>query len=343
MVLAHAHHAQPHRHLADVLRLIARSNLSASAKARAEQLFRRLADAEAAVHGIPVDRVHFHEVGAIDSIVDIVGAVFGLEWFGVDRVVASRLNTGSGTVRCDHGVMPVPAPATARLLQGAPVFADGPAAELLTPTGALLVTSYAGSYGPLPAMTIQRVGYGAGAGDFSGWANLLRVVVGDTSDTASDAAGPMRPDPLETIVVLECEVDDLNPQVFGTVMTTLLQAGALDVYYTPVQMKKNRPGTLVTVLSDHATADALLDILFAETTTLGVRRHEVMREALRRESRTVTTPYGPVHVKLGWRQGRLVNVTPEFDDCAHLAQAHAVPVKEVIDAAMQAWRSEHSV
>jgi uncharacterized protein (TIGR00299 family) protein len=326
-----------HRHLPQILQLIDRSALSASAKAKAAGLFQRLAEAEAAVHGIAADRVHFHEVGAIDSIVDIVGTVFGFEWFGADRIVASPLNTGSGTVECEHGVMPVPAPATARLVAGIPVFAAGPAVELLTPTGALLVTGYAAAYGPLPAMRIDRIGYGAGTRDFSGWPNLVRVIVG-TPATLTAVSADRGGAASESLTVLECEVDDLNPQVLGTLIPRLIAAGARDAYYTPVQMKKNRPGTLITVLVDPTGADALLEVLFSETTTLGVRRQEVVREVLDREHRTVDTPYGPVRVKLGWRRGRLVNVAPEFDECARVAAERHVPIKEVLGAAMHAWR-----
>lgn len=334
-------HRHPHRHLKDVLRLLERARLSPRARTRAESLFRRLAEAEAAVHGIPVERVHFHEVGALDSIIDVVGAVFALEWFGADEIVASPLNTGSGTVRCAHGLMPVPAPATARLIAGVPVYAEGPQTELLTPTGALLVTGHAQRYGPLPPMVIERVGYGAGSRDFPDRPNLLRIVTGTMvqGGPVPVPAGPgSETRPVEPLLVLECELDDLNPQVFGVLMTRLLEAGARDVYYTPVQMKKGRPGTLVTVLADPGRREDLLDILFAETTTLGVRIQEAVREVLARESVVVTTSLGPVRVKLGRRRGRIVNVAPEFDDCAQLARAHGVPVKEVLAEALQAWR-----
>jgi uncharacterized protein (TIGR00299 family) protein len=331
--------AHPHRHLADILRLIERSGLPEGTRSRAETLFRRLADAEAAVHGIPVERVHFHEVGAVDSIVDVVAGVAAIGWFGADRVTASPLNTGSGTVRCAHGVMPVPAPATARLVAGVPVYADGPATELLTPTGALLITGHATEYGPLPAMRVERAGYGAGDKEFAERPNVLRLLVGTAAaasvahDRGASAATP------ERMLVLECEVDDLNPQVLGELFARLFATGARDVLYTPVQMKKNRPGTLITVLADPDGQDALLDVLFAETTTLGVRFHEVWREALVRETRPVSTTYGEVRIKLAWRKGRLVNAAPEFEDCAGLARAAGVPVREVLAAALHAWRA----
>jgi uncharacterized protein (TIGR00299 family) protein len=327
--------AGSHRHLSDILRLIDRAGLPGGVKSKASDLFRRLAAVEAAVHGVAVERVHFHEVGAADSIVDIVGSVFGLEWFGARRVVASPLNTGSGLVEGAHGVMPVPAPATARLVEGVPVYADGPAAELLTPTGALLVTAYASDYGPLPAMRLERTGYGAGQRDFAGRANVLRLMVG-----VAASAGAAQPDPValrERVLVLECEVDDLNPQVLGPLMGTLLERGARDAYYTALQMKKGRPGTLISVLADPAGAEPLLATLFAETTTLGVRMHEVEREVLVREVCAVTTPYGPIRMKIARRHGRIVNTAPEFDDCATLAVRAGVPVKEVLAAASHAW------
>jgi uncharacterized protein (TIGR00299 family) protein len=334
-----------HRHLPDILGIIGRARLPEQVKTTSAALFERLGAAEADVHGIPIDRVHFHEVGAVDSIVDIVGTVFALNWFGAGVIVASPLNTGSGTVRCEHGVMPVPAPATARLLAGVPVYAEGPETELLTPTGALLVTHYASGYGPPPPMVIERVGYGAGDRDFKGRANVVRLVVGrDAGTTGLPARSRPRaeasPDASgETLLVLECEIDDLNPQLLGWLMPRLLEAGAHDVYYTPVQMKKNRPGTLVTVLAPPSRADALIDQIFAETTTLGIRSHEVTREAAGRETHEVVTPYGPLPVKVGIRRGRVVNVAPEFEASARAAAAAGVPVKEVLAAAVSAWHA----
>ena len=228
----------PHRHLSGILKLVERSALSEASRRRAARLFRRLAETEAAIHRMPVEKVHLHEVGALDSIVDVVGGVFAFEWFGAERIVASAVNVGSGTVPCAHGTMPVPAPATAELIKGAPVYAGPPAGELLTPTGALLVSEFAGEYGALPAMRIERIGYGAGSRDPRGHPNVLRVLVGEAAD-----AGPS-----ERVVSVECEIDDMNPEIFGVLMERLQDAGALDVFYTPVQMKKNRPGTHVTVL-----------------------------------------------------------------------------------------------
>jgi pyridinium-3,5-bisthiocarboxylic acid mononucleotide nickel chelatase len=331
---AHTHghaHAHAHRGLPEILSLVDRAALSASAKVRARALFQRLAEAEAAIHQMPVARVHLHEVGALDSIVDIVGAVFAFEWFAADAVVVSPLNLGGGMVRSAHGVFPVPAPATVRLLGDAPVYSRGPQAELLTPTGALLLSEYASRFGPVPAMRIERVGYGAGDRDFADTPNVLRVLVGEAAEASAG----------ETIVVLACEIDDMNPQIFGVLMEQLYAAGALEVFYQPVQMKKNRPGTLVTVLAAPDRREALLAIVFRETTTIGVRYHEVQRERLEREIVTVETSLGPVRIKVSRRQGAIVNASPEFDDCARLAAERGVAVKDVQAAATRAWTGEH--
>ena len=324
---AHTHGQHTHRSLHDIEHRIARSALPPASRDRAVALFRRLAEAEAAIHDMPIDRVHLHEVGALDSIIDIVGGVFGIEWFGADRIVASPLNLGRGMVECAHGTFPVPAPATARLLAGVPVYQDGPAVELTTPTGALLVTGFAHEYGPMPTMRVERIGYGAGTRDFRERPNVFRVLVG-----ASDAAAVV-----SRITVLECELDDMNPQLYGVLMDQLLAAGANDVYYAPVQMKKNRPGTLVTVLASPERRDALSRIIFRETTTLGVRYHEMTRECLAREHFVVETIWGAVSVKAGRLDGQIVSATPEFDDCVRLARAAGVAVKDVQAAALKAW------
>jgi uncharacterized protein (TIGR00299 family) protein len=320
-----SHHA--HRSLHDIRHLIDHSALPAEGKARARALFERLAEAEAAVHGMSVDRVHLHEVGALDSIIDVVGAVFAFEWARADRVIVSPLNVGSGMVRSAHGVFPVPAPATVRLLGDAPVYSRGPQAELLTPTGALLLTGYASGFGPLPPLRVQHTGYGAGDRDFAETPNVLRLIVGDS----------VEPEPGDRIVVLECEIDDMNPQIFGPLMDRLYDAGALEVVYAPVQMKKNRPGTLVTVLSPPDLRATLEAIVFAETTTIGVRYHEVQRTRLDREIVKVETPLGPVRLKIARRAGVVVNASPEFDDCVRLATERQLPLKEVQALAMKAW------
>ena len=325
VAVAHQHHE--HRSLAEINALIDRSALSPDGRARAKALFHRLGEAEAAIHQMPLEQIHLHEVGAIDSIIDIVGAVFALEWFHADRIVSSPINVGGGMVHSAHGHFPVPAPATVRLLAGAPVYSSGVQSELLTPTGALLVTAYASGFGPLPAMTIERAGYGAGDRDLPGTPNVLRVLIGESSEHSAT----------ERIVVLECEIDDMNPQIFGLVMDRLYAAGALEVYFAPVQMKKNRPGTLLTVLARPEQRAGLTDIVFRETTTIGVRYHEVMRERLAREIVTVDTPLGAVRFKEARLAGRIVNSTPEFEDCLRIASERGVPLKDVQLAANKAY------
>lgn len=325
----HPPHAHGHHSLKEITAAINRSALAAESKARAIHLFERLAAAEAAIHDMPIDKVHLHEVGAIDSIVDIVGAVYGLDQLSAQRIVSSPLNVGGGTVTCAHGVFPVPAPATARLLERVPVYSGDIQMELVTPTGALLVTGYADSYGPMPAMTLSKIGYGAGDRDPKRHPNVLRLMLGD-----SDADTHAR-----RVVELACEIDDMNPQLFGPLMDRLLEAGALDVYYAAVQMKKNRPGTLVTVLARPEDREALSGILFAETTTIGVRYQEMVRECLERDWTTVETPFGAVRFKVARRDGRVLNAAPEFDDCARLASERGVPVKDVQAAALKAWLS----
>jgi uncharacterized protein (TIGR00299 family) protein len=320
-------HAHAHRTLAEIERLIDGSALSAAGKDRARGLFGRLAAAEAAVHGTSPDAVHLHEVGALDSIVDIVGAVYALEALGVDEVVASPLNVGSGTIQCAHGVYPVPGPATARLLEGAPIYAGPQGAELTTPTGALLVTGYARHYGALPPMRLRQVGYGAGSREFTEFPNVLRVFLGQADSTA----------PAVRVVVIESEIDDMNPQIFGVLMDRLLAAGALDVFYTSIQMKKNRPGTLLSIIAPPEAREALTSVIFRETTTIGVRYTEMQRECLDRETVAVDTPLGRVRIKVARRHGEVLNAAPEFDDCVRIAAETGTPVKDVQAAAMKAF------
>ena len=320
-------HEDSHRTLAEIYALIEQSALSASGRARARQLFERLAVAEAAIHGTTLDSVHLHEVGSLDSIIDIVGTVFAMEALGVDRVVASPLNVGGGTVRCAHGTYPVPAPATLRLLNDTPVYSGRPAVELVTPTGALLITGFASEFGPLPAMRPRRIGYGAGSRDFADTANVVRVVIGEADAAASS----------HVVVVIEAEIDDMNPQIFGVLMDRLLGEGALDVFYTAIQMKKNRPGTLLTVVAPPALRAKLTTIVFQESTTIGLRFREMQRECLDRETVVIDTPLGPVRFKVARREGTVMNAAPEFDDCVRLAAEHGRPVKEVQALAMKVF------
>ncbi len=322
---APAHH--PHRHLKSIYELIDRSALSPAGRTRAKELFQRLGEAEAAIHQTSLEKVHLHEVGALDSIIDIVGAVFALEWVGADRIVCSPLNVGGGTVQSAHGLFPVPAPATLKLLGDAPVYSGTIQKELVTPTGALIATSYAASFGPIPEMVLEKVGYGAGDRDNPGTPNVLRVLIGRAADRPRG----------DRVVVIECEIDDMNPQIFGVAMDSLYAAGALEVFYVPVQMKKNRPGTLLTVVAPPELRPALSDVIFKETTTIGLRYYEVDRECLEREIVTVDTPVGAVRFKVARRDGRVVNAVPEFDDCARIAASSNLSVKEVQAIAVQAY------
>ncbi len=334
--VSHAHehsHSHGHHSLKQIETAIGQSALSAAGKDRAIGMFRRLAGAEAAIHGLSLDDVHLHEVGAIDSIIDIVGVVFALEWFKAGRIVVSPLNVGGGMVRSAHGVFPVPAPATVALLKDAPVYSSGIQAELLTPTGALLLTEYASAYGPVPAMRVHKVGYGAGDRDLAETPNVVRVLVGEGEDPKSQAPS----DKAHAVVVLECEIDDMNPQIFGPLMDLLYAAGALEVFYSAVQMKKNRPGTLMTIVARPEQRESLTGLVFRESTTIGVRFQEMSRDCLDREMVTVATAVGPVRFKIARRNGEIVNVQPEFDDLAKLAAERSIPIKEIQALAQKAW------
>jgi uncharacterized protein (TIGR00299 family) protein len=327
----HPHH-HDHRTLKEIAHLIGHSNLSEPAKRRAVELFHRIGAAEAAMHDVPLEQVHLHEVGALDSIIDIVGVVFAFEWFGIDDVVASPLNVGGGTVQIAHGTYPVPAPATLRLLEGVPVYSNGIEMELVTPTGALLVSAYAKSYGPMPAMTVQRTGYGAGTRDLKRQPNVLRIVVGERA-----MAGVAGSTGAESVVKIECEIDDMSPQIFGPVSDRLFANGALDVFLTAVQMKKGRPGTLLTVLAREDARRALCDVIFRETTTLGVRFDTVSRETLERRHVEVPVQGGVVRIKVAGRGAEVFNAAAEFDDCLRIADATGRPIKAVQAEALQAW------
>jgi pyridinium-3,5-bisthiocarboxylic acid mononucleotide nickel chelatase len=321
-----------HRHLPGIFKLIDQSALSPPGKDRAKGMFQRLAEVEAGIHQMPVEKVHLHEVGALDSIIDIVGIVFALEWAGADRIVCSPLNVGGGTVQSAHGLFPVPAPATVKLLGDAPVYGGTVQKELVTPTGALIVSSFAESFGPVPAMRIETIGYGAGDRDDPATPNVLRVLIGrSTADSQT-----------ERVAVVECEIDDMNPQIFGVVMDRLYAAGALEVFYIPVQMKKNRPGTLLTVIVAPSKLEVITDIVFRETTTIGLRHAEVDRLCLDREIVTVETPVGAVRFKIARRNGDILNAVPEFDDCARLAAAQGLSVKEVQALAASSYRATRS-
>ena len=307
--------------------------ISSSAKKTATAIFEALGAAEAKIHDTSVERVHFHEVGAVDAMVDIVCAAVGAEALGVDEIICSSLNVGGGTVKCAHGTFPVPAPATVELLKDAPVYSSGLQAELVTPTGAAIVRALARRFASFPEMTIEKSGYGAGSKDFPGHPNVVRLVIGEAAATASLAAKTAS----ETITVLEANLDDLNPQVFGYVMDRLLEEGALDVFGIPVQMKKNRPGTLLTVLCKPEDAGKLTQLIFAESTTLGVRRREEVRLTLARRWENVRTQWGEVRIKIASMNGTVTNYAPEYEDCRKLAAEHHVPLKRVMQEAARLY------
>ncbi|UCC30387.1 MAG: nickel pincer cofactor biosynthesis protein LarC [Phycisphaerales bacterium] len=323
------HVQQPHRHLEQIAEILENSGLQRSAKEKATRIFERLAEAEAKVHGTSIEKVHFHEVGAVDAIMDVVGVVLAMDQLHVERVICSPIPTGSGTVICDHGVMPVPAPATSELLKGVPIAACDEAGELITPTGAAILTTLAAEFGPLPAMTVDSIGYGAGTREGHRRPNVLRVLIGETTRNG-DA---------DEIAVLETNLDDASPEVVGHCMERLLTEGALDVYAVPIHMKKSRTGVVLTVLCEPGRAEAMQRLLFAETTTFGVRRHNAARVKMSRRHVTVNTPFGDIRVKVGERNG-VVTASPEFGDCRAAAEKHNVPLREVITAANAAWSAK---
>ena len=330
-----------HRSYSSIVALLEKSPLSSWVKQQALAIFERLGRVEAAIHGCSLDEVHFHEVGAVDSIADIVGGCAAIESLGIEELHCSPLNVGGGTVRCEHGLLPVPAPATAELLKEIPVYSTGVQAELVTPTGAAIVSVLVKSFGPLPAMKMESVGYGAGANDFGEFPNVLRVFIGEAK--LADAGLPseaLAQDGLEQLVMLEANLDDMNPQLCGFFAERAFAAGALDVFFAPVQMKKNRPGVLLSVLCRPEQRDTLMNLFFEETTTLGVRGHDVFRRALAREWVPVSTPYGEVRVKVSRQNGHVVTFSPEFEDCRRLAAEAAVPLKAVLQEATFAFWKE---
>lgn len=323
----HHHHG---RHLSSIRKIIGSSSLSDKVKQSAIHAFELLGASEARIHNVDVEKIHFHEVGAIDAIVDIVAASAGIHSLAIDRWFCSPLNVGGGTVDCAHGRFPVPAPATADLLRGLPTYSADPQMELVTPTGAALVRALNPIFGTQPPMRIQNIGYGAGTRDPKGFANVLRLSVGE-----SETAAPLGTD---TVTVLETAVDDLNPQIIAHVAEQTLQQGALDVMLTPVIMKKGRPGTLLTVLCDPNKVPALESFILRETSTLGIRIRQEQRSCLNRSHQSVETPFGAVRIKTGSLAEEELNATPEFEDCRAAAAAHNVPVKQVVQSAIAAYR-----
>ncbi len=321
---AHEHH--PHRHLHHVVEIIRGGALPEAVKSAAIQTFELLAAAEAAVHGISIEKVHFHEVGAVDSIVDIVAAQYGLHLLEVDCVCASALHVGTGMVRCDHGWMPVPAPATAKLLEGKPTYGGEVQGELVTPTGAAILAQCAQRFGAAPAMRVGRIGYGSGTRELPDRPNVLRVLIGEADAEQS----------VESVTVMEANIDDMNPELLPPLISALLAAGARDAFLTPILGKKGRPAYCVTALCDEDAVPALSEAMFRHSTTLGVRMREERRVVLDREWKIVRTPWGAVRVKLGIRSGAVSHAAPEFEECRACAEAAGVPVKQVYEAALAA-------
>jgi uncharacterized protein (TIGR00299 family) protein len=319
-----------HRHLPDVEGIVARGQLTDRQRELALRIFRKLAEAEAEAYGMPLEKVHFHEVGAIDSIADIIGAAIGLDMLGVERITCRSVPTGTGTVKCEHGIMPIPAPGTAALLRGVPLAASSIKAELTTPTGAAILAACVQEWVESPVMTVERIGCGAGMKDFLEQPNLLRIFVGEVQTD-----GWANPGERDVVWMLETNLDDISPEVIGYTQELLFAAGAVDVFTVPVQMKKSRPGVMLCVLTPEGKEEAIETILFRETGTFGIRRSRVERHKLAREGCILTTPWGDVRGKRGRREGGPSIVTPEYEDCARIAREHGVPLREVYRQATQ--------
>jgi len=324
-----------HRHLSGILKMIDGAALAPRAAQRARQIFQRLGEAEAKVHNISIEKVHFHEVGAVDSIIDIVGAAIGFELLGIDSFACSVMDVGSGRVQTEHGLLPVPAPATVELLRDAPTFSSGIEKELVTPTGAAIATTLSRRYAEMPAMKLRAIGYGAGSADLPQQPNVLRLLIGESiageAGESIDQSGVARWD--APIAVIEANLDDMSPQIYGYFAERALAAGALDIFSTSVQMKKNRPGQLVTLLCEPSNRDRLIDLIFCETTTIGIRTYEARRQTLARESVAVETPLGTIRMKVSRRNGAVLNAAPEYEDCQRIATQHGVPLKQVLSTA----------
>jgi len=331
-------HEHAHRHLSDILKIIYDSRLSDGVKERAARIFSLLAEAEARVHDQPIERIHFHEVGALDAIIDVCGAAIGFELLGIEQFLCSPLRVGTGMTEMAHGRFPIPPPAVAELLKGKPIYAGDIAGEFVTPTGAAIISAVCQSFGPVPPMKIEATGYGAGTRDHDKFPNALRIFVGESEDAGKLAD--------ETLLMIETNIDDLSPQVVGYVMDRAFELGALDCYLTHTQMKKNRPGLLLSVLCRLDEREKFLQIIFAETTTIGARSYQVLRRALARETVRVETQFGPIDVKVAYlndsANNGAVNAMPEFEQCRTAARTANVPLREVQEAARAAYRKQNS-
>jgi uncharacterized protein (TIGR00299 family) protein len=326
------HHRHHHRRLADITAIIEKSSLASDIKTDSLKIFKRLAEAEAKVHNTTPENIHFHEVGAVDAIIDVVGGVIGIHAMGIDTIICSPLHTGCGTVQCAHGTLPVPAPATAELIRGKPIYATGVQGELLTPTGAAILTTLAQQFGPLPQMTIEGIGYGAGAADRS-LSNLLRVFIGSTPESDQTFA-------VEQTAIIETTIDDMNPQIYDYLMEKVLQKGALDIFCTTVQMKKNRRGTLVTILCKPEMVSSLAQLLFRETTTIGLRWRLDNRFTLARDFMVAETRFGRIACKVAIQGDKIINVMPEYEACKLAAIEHNIPLKTVLEEVSAQARAE---
>jgi uncharacterized protein (TIGR00299 family) protein len=324
-ILLDKHHHHHHRRLHHIKEMIGASDLDTRVKTQSLAIFERLAQAEAKVHRTTIEAVHFHEVGAMDAIIDVVGSVAGLAALGVEGVYCSAFNVGGGTVECAHGILPVPAPATAELIKGKPVYSTGVESELLTPTGAAILTTLTTAFGPIPAMTLKTTGYGAGRADLS-IPNLLRITIGDMAEGAKGLQS-------EQVAIVETGIDDMNPQMYDYLMEKMLQMGVMDVCLIPLQMKKNRPATLLTVLCKPEMVDAVADFLITETTTIGLRWRIDNRLKADREIREIKTPYGLIRFKIAKAGNRIVNISPEYEDCKRIALQQNVSLKTVLETA----------
>jgi len=311
-----------HRTLKEILRIVERSGVDAGVKEKSEEIFKRIASVEAKIHRIPMEEIHFHELGGLDSVVDIVGAVWGLHQLGIERIHVSKVNVGTGFVKCEHGILPVPAPATLSLMEGKPIYSSGVERELLTPTGAAILTTLGSEFGPIPPIRVEKIGCGAGRDDLP-HPNLLRLIIGTLASTSRN----------EKVVVIETNIDDMNPQFYDYLIQKLLALEVLDVFITPILMKKNRPGHLLTVICRSEKLLSVTDFLFRETTTLGLRWREEERAKADREIRNIQTQYGKIHLKLGRWGGNIVNISPEYEDCKRLALEKGVPLKDIFQEA----------
>ena len=318
-----AHHHHHHRNLADIKNILAHSDLEDSIRKKSIAIFTRLAEAEAKVHQTAIEKIHFHEVGAMDAIIDVVGAVAGIAALGIQKIFCSPLHLGSGTVECAHGTLPVPAPATAELVKGKPVYSTGVVGELLTPTGAAILTTLASDFGPMPAMSVEKIGYGAGTSE-PAIPNLLRVMIGQTAEDVKDVE-------MEQAAVIETNIDDMNPQIYDYIIKKILKMGAMDIFLTPVQMKKNRSGTLLTIICQPQRVDEFSDFLLRETTTIGLRWRIDNRIKAHRTIQAIQTQYGAINFKVAKIGHRTINVAPEYEDCKRAALESGVPLKQVIE------------